>query len=47
MLIKNTDKEIVTVEMTILINKLLSMIDQAKKDLNMSRWVLMPHVWKL
>jgi len=38
----STDKEIVKVETKILINKLLSMIDEAKKDLNMSRWVHMP-----
>jgi hypothetical protein len=38
----STDKEIVKVETKIRINKLLSMIDEAKKDLNMSRWVHMP-----
>jgi hypothetical protein len=36
------DKEMVKVEMTILINCLLSMIDQTKKDLKMSGWIHMP-----
>ena len=29
-------------ETTVLINKLLSIIDQTKKDLKMSRWIHMP-----
>jgi hypothetical protein len=37
----NTDK-VIKVEMTILVNKLLSLVDQTKKDLNMSRWIHMP-----
>jgi len=35
----NTHKE----ERTILMNRLLSIIDQTKKDLKMSRWIHMPH----
>jgi hypothetical protein len=37
------DKEMVKVEMTLLTHQLLDMIAQTKKDLNMSRWIHMPH----
>jgi len=41
MILDNTvDKELVKVERTMLINNMLSMIDQTKKDLKMSRWIL-------
>jgi len=36
------DKELVKVEMTILLNKMISMVDQTKTDLKMSRWIHMP-----
>ena len=43
MILDNTvDKELVKVERTMLVNNMLSMIDQTKKDLKMSRWIHMP-----
>jgi len=43
MILDNTvDKELVKVEMTLLIKQMLSMIDQTKKDYKMSRWIHMP-----
>jgi hypothetical protein len=43
MILDNTvDKELVKVEMILFIKQMLSMIDQTKKDLNMSGWIHMP-----
>ena len=36
------DKELVKVEMTLLLNKMISMVDQTKKVYKMSRWIHMP-----
>ena len=38
----STHKTLDRMETTVLINKLLSIIDQTKKDLKMSRWIHMP-----
>jgi hypothetical protein len=40
-----TDKanESIEVEITLLINQLLDIVKQTKKDINMSRWIHMPH----
>ena len=41
-LVNIVDKEMVKVEMIMLLNKMMSMVNQTKKDLKMSRWIHMP-----